>query len=169
MFQPKFSCLRAARISRFFRVNCKLVACKTTFFFRICNLTVMIWTVTRNYKKGKRLTRGSHFIFARVWGMRLESPPPPPPPTPPSYVPGKAIVGRFLSWIGSDFWGMDLKGGISFRLSHPYKHTPIRNLWEYPPGRGPGRGLFPVKRFLWNGERFKIPLNFMRVNINLHF
>ena len=71
MFQPKFSCLRAARISRFFRVNCKLVACKTTFFFRICNLTVMMWTVMRNYKKGKRLTRGSHFIFARVWGMRL--------------------------------------------------------------------------------------------------
>ena len=38
MFQPKFSCLRAARICRFFRVYCKLVACKATFFFRICNL-----------------------------------------------------------------------------------------------------------------------------------
>ena len=33
MFQPKFSSLRAARISRFSCVNCKLVACKTTFFF----------------------------------------------------------------------------------------------------------------------------------------
>ena len=37
IFQPKFSCLRAARISQFLYVNCNLVACKTTIF---CNLTV---------------------------------------------------------------------------------------------------------------------------------
>ena len=38
MLQPKFSCLRAARISRFFRVNCKLVACKTIWYLQFdCN------------------------------------------------------------------------------------------------------------------------------------
>ena len=53
-----------------------------------------------------------HYWPAKGWTPRT---------LPPSYAPGKVIVGRFLSWMGSNFWGMDLKEGVSFRLSHPYK------------------------------------------------